>query len=916
MEKMLQYLLNHKKRILKWTLVIALIIVLIVIIPGALFVIVISDGTYNESDPGNTPNAVHKHIQETALNSIADGENIDIKTKGSKSGGYALDVDLDVLTDEIIEDLKKNNGKLNVYFSEGYLHEYLKKMITAEYVTQYPDLRSIDNIGTEVPEGEFQGIVKFIRHKSEGTEQVLEYMPLGPEDSKDSNTFYGLIYQANNGNVKARNRVLNYFSIDVYGNLIIANWGETITKSINGEYETTYVSNDEEADYSEDDRKNLVGATEQIAYTYSIYKVNYKSAISKYTMPFNYLWAFLVTGRDQQFISDFADLVLDSSIEISIYDNLTQIFDEEIEAYNNNTWQATKTSTRTLVDGVLSGEENEGEWSEVTVTKTVHHYGIEYVETYVNTIELAVTYLDIWYMEYRANYVYDVDDSGEGKEITRTPGDPEPALSDLEVTEGTWTTVTSKKEPQYSTGAFGLPVITGYKTTTSQKKVDTGVKDQVNQQTMTTFYRIVQYKYTLDGAPIVIEKTNKDLKEGDIGYPNFCTLYANSKDEKRALEGVESWLFTIIENNADTVNMLELTKYMLYCATGTDFGVTEFNFESLFPTILVSGLYGGSVEEQIWFALLDAGYTKEAAAGALGNFQEESGMIPNNLQNSYESKFGMNDDEYTQAVDNGTYTKFVSDSAGYGIAQWTSSGRKQGLYLYAQSLGVSISDSSMQIEYLLGEISPSGGANGFAQFQMGLVRDGYSYTSWTGASTPEDAAVAFCKVFERAGVEALEKRKASARQLYDKYKGAEKPSESVGTIELTGDDKSKMTAMLNEAVRIANDDRYGYSQAKRTEEFYYDCSSLVYRLYQRFFGISVPTTTAGYSSSSPYNVGHPSSVSLQPGDVLWKKGHVAMYIGNGNYVAAHSSKYPQASQISVYQDNPSKYTYIYRFVGR
>jgi hypothetical protein len=31
----------------------------------------------------------------------------------------------------------------------------------------------------------------------------------------------------------------------------------------------------------------------------------------------------------------------------------------------------------------------------------------------------------------------------------------------------------------------------------------------------------------------------------------------------------------------------------------------------------------------------------------------------------------MTDAEYTAAVNNGSYTNFINDSAGYGLAQWT-----------------------------------------------------------------------------------------------------------------------------------------------------------------------------------------------------------------------------------------------------
>jgi hypothetical protein len=40
----------------------------------------------------------------------------------------------------------------------------------------------------------------------------------------------------------------------------------------------------------------------------------------------------------------------------------------------------------------------------------------------------------------------------------------------------------------------------------------------------------------------------------------------------------------------------------------------------------------------------------------------------------------MNDASYTVAVDNGSYTNFTHDSAGYGLAQWTYWSRKQGLF--------------------------------------------------------------------------------------------------------------------------------------------------------------------------------------------------------------------------------------------
>lgn len=90
--------------------------------------------------------------------------------------------------------------------------------------------------------------------------------------------------------------------------------------------------------------------------------------------------------------------------------------------------------------------------------------------------------------------------------------------------------------------------------------------------------------------------------------------------------------------------------------------------------------------------------------GLMGNLQVESNFKSNNLQNSFQTKFNMTDEEYTKAVDNNTYTNFVKDSAGYGLAQWTYWTRKQNLLNFAKSKGVSIGDEDMQIEFLIKEL--------------------------------------------------------------------------------------------------------------------------------------------------------------------------------------------------------------------
>lgn len=118
-------------------------------------------------------------------------------------------------------------------------------------------------------------------------------------------------------------------------------------------------------------------------------------------------------------------------------------------------------------------------------------------------------------------------------------------------------------------------------------------------------------------------------------------------------------------------------------------------------------LIGTTNEERIWNFLKAQGMTDCGVAGLMGNLYAESGLIPNNLQNSYEKTLGYTDAAYTEAVDSGVYVNFTGDSAGYGLAQWTYSTRKAALLAYAKKTGKSVGDLEMQLGFLMQEMSTS-----------------------------------------------------------------------------------------------------------------------------------------------------------------------------------------------------------------
>lgn len=112
-------------------------------------------------------------------------------------------------------------------------------------------------------------------------------------------------------------------------------------------------------------------------------------------------------------------------------------------------------------------------------------------------------------------------------------------------------------------------------------------------------------------------------------------------------------------------------------------------------------------EKTIWNFLLGKIGNEYGVAGLMGNLYAESGLRSNNLQNAYEKSLGYTDAGYTSAVDNGKYTNFVKDSAGYGLAQWTYYTRKQALLDYAKSNKKSIGDLNTQLAFLYKELSES-----------------------------------------------------------------------------------------------------------------------------------------------------------------------------------------------------------------
>lgn len=141
-------------------------------------------------------------------------------------------------------------------------------------------------------------------------------------------------------------------------------------------------------------------------------------------------------------------------------------------------------------------------------------------------------------------------------------------------------------------------------------------------------------------------------------------------------------------------------------ASRTTFGGTAIKEEA--PKADTSTVDTSAADPKVmWNYFKSQGLNDYGIAGLMGNLYAESGLRACNLQNTYEKKLGMTDAEYTVAVDNGTYTNFINDSAGYGLAQWTYWSLKRDMLNYFQSKNKSIGDLRTQMEFLAHQLSTS-----------------------------------------------------------------------------------------------------------------------------------------------------------------------------------------------------------------
>lgn len=320
----------------------------------------------------NEYDAIKKVFMEEA--GFNTNQVLDLRDKINDGSEYS------VIVDEIEKCMEKNN---------------IKTKISGEYNQNISNSEIIKLSNEYLP--------------SDGTAITLEYIPLGNALEPAPGTLMWLI---NNDDVEIQKAALQYFSIDASGNLIVANWSKV----------TTTIENFTDADGNRDGYVYDNGyPTTDVQYTIVPSKVNYKDSTSQYTMPFDYLWTWMVMGDDTEFVRKLTDLTLNSSIEATLYDELTAVENDVVDELTNGY----RTHYKEVSDGYQYYTQeiareieiktrhlgtSTREWDSVRYEDKKNHTNIV---TETNKIRYRLTYADVWNLTYKVDGVERLEYKGE-----------------------------------------------------------------------------------------------------------------------------------------------------------------------------------------------------------------------------------------------------------------------------------------------------------------------------------------------------------------------------------------------------------------------------------------------------------------------------------------------------------------------
>ena len=642
-------------------------------------------------------------------------------------------------------------------------------------------------------------------------------------------------------------------------NVVVATWNRT-----------------EETLTSDDPNVEQIPTTVDQAMT--VQKIDYTSLVSNYTLPFNYLWAFLVAGRDKDVALEMADLVYESEIEITVHDNVTTVTDIDTYTYEKDT----KVHTYNVNTTIEYGNTTEGPYSQAVVPggggadagedelDPINYTTTHTVVTTTNTINVSLTKADVWIVTYEQEFTY--SDSGEPDPTVSDPVAMEPS----EFNEGYSSEYgdspddTNNSDPANLASSYANGVLNSstYSSYTHKRIVSTTCTTDYyykysNMQVVNS-NSVHTRNYTSSPGEITEEKTDAKSDE-----PNVVTILMDHNDALDNIVSAPDWLYEMLESSEKTSDMVDLTSYILYCATGLeDTFLTEFDFDGMFKP--------GS--------LLTVG----ANDYVVDTTQSSSDIVITDLNKLKQAFSWYSNDRVLQQY---AYY-FLECQEKYHVNA-----------VFAAA--VSITESSAGTNIAIG------GNNMFSISNGGQG-------NWNSYGTMEDSIDAFFSLISteyftnnQYSVDSIARGNPVGSHMYcvppDNWieNTVSYMTSMFNAAGINVSPSSGGTTATGEAIVAAAREKLGCSYVWGAEgPNTFDCSGLAMWCYNQA-GISIPRTTEDQKSGAMRIV--PVS-EARVGDILYKSGHVGIYIGNGQYIHA-----PQTGDVVKISDNVGRFECALQF---
>lgn len=879
-----------KKKMLKIKIIAFIVLIVFLLLPCAIFYLKIEvDGKYIEGDLSNVPFVVDK---EYIANAKFGSDGIYFE-KTNEDGTKTK-----ITIDDIWKNLKDNDSRIKYYLKNA---EELEKLVNAEVVTQFPKLGLSDD--------KLDGTIEFERHKMDGTSKKLKYV--------DEDTFNDYIE-------KKDTNAVDYFTINEDGDLLIAvvdKTTEELTQNDKDMELSDYTDTMSESDM------DASGNYKSVEYSVVARRVNYKNAISKYTMPFEYLWAFVVISEDKEFSFELADLAKNSEITISIYDNVTTNVNTDEYTYKIERKVDTYAKVAPAADYGVSGYPAEGRYYGDCSTDDTD-YKVTHTTIYEkNTPVIDVTKANVWIVDYSKEYKYqssettkeennhkDMEDTDykEEKDSPRNSNQDTSLLSNghaIELQEQCrsfiQTQVNSREESARSAAESSRPKNSTEAIVIPHTTVSVNVEYVECNYYFHQINRAEDTKNT-ESKQKYVESTvkNRPKVEKDYDEDNFVTILSSARHRngRENIRETSSWLFKILEENDSTNDMVDLTKYLLYKVTEKSYGVKEYDFgeyeENNYIELSYNSNYGdwdgnGSQEDFIKavapYAVIDMQQHQIYASVTIAQAIIESGWGKDSIAINYKNFFGMK----TRGVSN-TGNEYWD---GTGVSLNASEGGTSYFRVY-DSLANSVYDHGRNF-HVTATYSRHGVLDCMSQ-NLG-PKEQLKRIALSGYAVNRDGSIA-----------KPDKVHTYDEYLYEKFIVKYNLTQYDS---MTANDFESTSAGKQDIIDIAKSKIGSPYQLGACGPTQFDCSGFVYWVFGQK-GVSVPRSTASYSSY----VGTDKEISwdqAQPGDILivlssergTTYGHAAIYLGNDQYI--HAPK--PGDSVKISSGASGHFRHVFRF---